>query len=446
MTLNGSQRSSPTMDDEPVRRGSFAKVCSAIDRELVSNFTPAFFVTIMGTGISANILNDFPYPAKWLRDVSFIYFALSAGFLGGTTILFILACNRDSTKLRLFNLDTTQSVFMGCYAMGYNTLVNYILSLVKHYKHGPIAIFVLWWVAAVLSLYTAWVTFYFSYVAKTHRYNSKHDLTLKSLNITFLLPVTTLTVVALSGNMFALLLPTLSLKVLTMTVCFVLWANGVVLAFIITTIFFYRLFIFKIPDTSLVFTMFLPIGYLGQAAYGILHLGNNIYTLVSQKPLSSHYFKFWQHPTNSDLVPHLIGSMVLFVCAFVGLILISFAYFQTFLAVVSVMSKSKPFARVPNTKVASRHGYIKYFKGFWSMTFPLGVQSLGNTEFYRVFGNGFVFFRAMGAVYGTASIVITTGCFFGLTFKFIKMVKEELESDDLKIVEKERDEDECESC
>lgn len=398
------------------------QIVERLDHKLVDNFHPAFFTSIMGTGIAANILSNFPYPAHWLVVCSYIMFGLAASLFIGTTVLMVMSCYRDPHQIVVLNIELSTSVFMGCYAMGFTTLVNYIYFLTKDKSYGPIVAFCLWWIAVILSLYTALITFYYSYVAKL----PNHDFDLKDMHITLLMPIVTLTVVASSGNVFALALPTLKLKVLTLVVTFILWSNAIVIAFIITTLYFYKLFVHKIPDTKMVFSSFLPVGFLGQGSYAILLFGNNCYQLIREVGVTSHYFKYLspQELEAQQVTSLIIGNCVIITSVLVGLLLVAFGYFMTFLLVISALSKIAPFTSQPNPEI-TKHGLIKFHRGFWSMTFPLGTMALGNTEIWRILGDGFVFFRVMGSIYATWVMLITIGCLAGVGYKLWRICIDE---------------------
>lgn len=445
-TPNGSHHTSPSGSCELPRLRSFLRrIIETLDTHLVENFTPAFFTTVMGTGISCNILSNFPYPGHWMVVCSYIMFGFCCVAFAVCTVLFVLCCLRHHERWYIYNLDIRQSVFMGCIAMGFTTIVNYIYFLVKDYRHGPIGAYVLWWVAVVLLMYTAFITFYFLYVAKFERSKHAPRLELRDLNITLLMPVVSLCVTSSLGNIIVPGLPTTHLKVLTLVCTFAMWAIAVTLAFMITTIYFQRLFIYKIPSTNMVFLMFLPIGFLGQALYAILSFAANCFELIRAEGLQPHWARFFPTEAADDRAALAVGALVMVVCGFAGLLLICFGYFMTFLAVVSTLSKLKPFARTPN-EAHTKHGVVKFFKGFWSMTFPMGTMSLGNHQFFVNFGDGFVFFRAMGAVYATATVGITVGCLVGFAYKAVKAMKEKKEEreEDKKEEREERKKEEIE--
>lgn len=200
----------------------------------------------------------------------------------------------------------------------------------------------------ILALYTAFIVFYSSFLAKQK--SKTNYLDPKDLHTTLLLPMVTLIVSASSANLFALELPSANLQIMTMIICYIMWSIGIMMATIIISVHYWRLFVFKIPPTNLVFTTFLPSGVCGQSSYFILLFGNNIYKLLVKHHdtlLSSHFLHIPDYVDISSVntleISISIGQVVLIITAMFGLFLLSFGYFYTYIAVVSCISKIPPF-------------------------------------------------------------------------------------------------------
>ncbi|CAL1202031.1 unnamed protein product [Candida parapsilosis] len=102
---------------------------------------------------------------------------------------------------------------------------------------------------------------------------------------------------------------------------------------------------------------------------------------------------------------------------------------MTFIAVVSIFSKIRPFATNPNTNHTNKYGLLKHHKGFWAMTFPLCTMSLSNTEVGKggVGNYPLLAFKVMGAVFAVAGIGVTIACLVGVAIYSYGIVKSELE-------------------
>ena len=105
------------------------------------------------------------------------------------------------------------------------------------------------------------------------------------LNATLLLPIVAITVVSSSGHSIELDLPHVHQTVLTMIVSFMLWSLSISMAFMVMTLYMWRLIIHKIPPTNLIMTSFLPVGFLGQSSYSIYLFGNNLNKFIPEELL-----------------------------------------------------------------------------------------------------------------------------------------------------------------
>lgn len=374
-----------------------ARFSKLVKHEFADNFTPVYYVSIMGTGISLNILYNFPYPAHWLRVCGNIMFGIAVVLLLTTTAMTIVSCSCHRERIRQYHADPTIAVFMGCYVMGYITIINFIHSLVGH-EH-IIFVWVLWWIAIFLSVYTAFVIVFFSFMSKANQ-----QFEPKNITATLLLPIVAITVVSSSGHMITPNLLTLQQKVITELFSLMLWMISIALAFIIIAIYFARLIIFKIPNTGLVFSSWLPVGFLGQSSYSIMLFGANMYQLIPDAYL---------------------GHSFLVTSALVSLFLLSFGYFMTFIAVCSILSKVKPFARKPNESFMTKSGLMKWNKSWWAMTFPCGTMSLSNFEISKgIVGNyPLPFFKIMSCIFAICLFSITIICLVGIVVYIYNCIK-----------------------
>lgn len=427
-----SSSGSSTRKSEAPRQLWWTRFYLEFDRRLLLGFTPAFFTSVMGTGISCNILYAFPYNAHWLRVCGLIMAVVAL-----VLFLFLLACfcaalSRRNGLWTKIHKDPAFAPPLGTLVMGYITLVNILHAITG--TSWIIAVWVLWWISVAGSLYTSFVTFYMCAVAKHS--SRRNFMEPASISMVLVLPVVTLTVAASLGNLVAPDLPRADLKIITMIVSFVMWAIAVLLAFIVVTVNFWKLFVYKIPATDQVFTMFLPIGFLGQGAYAVLLFGRNCVTLIMENAnhVSLSEYTSWLHSSAAENgvdmtgLLSLLATAILTVCTFMALMLISFGYFFTFVAVASLFSKMAPFSSKPNAKHIFRSegplrplsGFIRFNRGFWSMTFPLGTMALSNGAMHTLF-NGMKAFRVISVIYAVALFIITLGCLLGVAYRVVKI-------------------------
>lgn len=409
------------------------KLWEHIDARLISGFTPAYYASVMGTGISANILYNFEFPAHWLRVCGVIFAVVSLTFFLVLLALWVVALARNRDLFFRIHCDTAMAPFVGCFVMGFTSLVMFLNAVAG--EQWPTALWVLWWICTVLSFYAGFLTFFLSTIGKHRKSNNKLDAS--KISMTFLLPVVTLTVSSSCGELVTPHLHTTQQKITTMVVSFVMCAIAVVLAFIVVLVNFWRLFVHKIPNTAQVLTLFLPIGFLGQGAFAILLFGRNCVQLLmlnKDSVASSPYLSFLGiagplTAADASNVYIMMSTAIMTVCAVNALTLISFGYFFTFIALTSTFSKMLPFAKKPNpalvyTPAESRThkrfyiGFLRFHRGFWSMTFPLGTMALANNQLYSIF-NGFEAFRYIGAIYACILILITIICLCGVVYRAV---------------------------
>lgn len=415
---------------------AFGRLRHVVDQKLIKGFSPAFFVPVMGTGVSSDILYKFPYPARWLEICGYIMFGIAVLLFIGLLVCFIASIWRYPSKWTAYHFDPSVAPYMGALPMGFNTLVNFLYYLTG--SSWIIGIWVLWWISVAASLYTACVVFYGAFLAKRNLGPNYMDP--KELHATLLLPIVTLTVAASAGNLFVPDLPSVDLQLISMVVSYILWSNAISLAAIIITTYYWKLFVYKIPPTKLVFTSFLPVGVLGQGGFCIMLFGRNVKTLLLKHHstiFTSHYLIDSSGLDFSAVdtlgVSSSMGYAILIVTAMVCLFLVSFGYFSTYIAVVSCFSKVRPFTKNYNPNCTynppSDHfirrllkGLIVFNRTYWAMTFPLGTMALSNNELSKLFG-GLRAFRMMATIFSVALFVITLGCICGLIYKFFFFTK-----------------------
>ncbi|KAK6453593.1 putative malate permease [Scheffersomyces xylosifermentans] len=376
-------------------QGKFStRLTRLLRHELIDKFTPKYCVSVMGTGISANILYNFPYPAEWLKVCGIVMFGIASFLFVATTIMLVTCCCIHKERLYLYHVDHTVSVYTGSFVMGYITIVNFLNTIIG--EDHPILVWGLWWVAVAFSIYTTTIVVFFSYLSKVNKKFDLHDL-----DATILLPIVPVTVLSSCGHLITPNLSSLGDKVVTEIFCLMLWCLSIVLAFISITIYFYRLIIYKIPSTDIVFSSWLPIGFLGQSSYSILLFGANMHQLIPN--------------------PYL-GNSLLVVGCLAAIFLLSFGYFMVFVAVISLFTKIKPFAKTPNAQYVNRHGFITWNKDWWAITFPCGTMSLSNFEISKgLVGNyELKFFKVMSCAFAVGLFLITITSLIGIIIFILK--------------------------
>ncbi|KAK6457403.1 putative sulfite sensitivity protein [Scheffersomyces xylosifermentans] len=350
--------------------------------ELIDNFTPAYFSSVIGVAISANILHQFPFPSYWLKVLGVITGSFAIFLFVLTTTMFILNCCYHPEMIARYHYKPENSMFMATFVMAFITVVNFI-----HYILGGkyrIFVWVLWWIGVFITLYSSFILFFFTFFSKLNK-----EICLRDIDPTiFLLPVP-LVVAASCGHLISESLPSLYLQIVTEIVSFILWSFCFCLGLMLLPVVFARMILHKLPETSSVFAIFLPIGFVGQLSYSIAMFGWNMVRIIPDTNLAQ-----------------IFGVC----CGMTSMVLMSFGFFNTFLAIASVFSKIKPFAKNPNPGCNhERYGYIRWNKSAWSMNFPIGTMSLSTFENSRGLVGGYEikFFKYLSCIYGVALFLIT---------------------------------------
>jgi C4-dicarboxylate transporter/malic acid transport protein len=307
-------------------------------KNVIVNFTPSFFSINMGTGILSILLQTAPhqfYGEKYIGiALYFINIALFLLFLTFTICRNIMF----PWVIKLLLRHPTQCMFIGTLPMGLATIVNAtVLIVVPAYGDwAKMLSFVLWWIDVALTAVSVTAIPMLMFEA--------HKLTLQSMTAAWLLPIVPAVVAAASGGLLATVLPTALAKI-CIVVSFVLWGIGLGLSILILALYLHRIMIHSLPNAEVIVSAFLPLGPMGQGAYGIIQLGK-----ASRIALA-----------DSDLLNGTHTGEIIGTCAnLVGLMLWGFSLWWVCHGILSVT-----FRALSNK--------ITFNMGFWGFVFPIGT-------------------------------------------------------------------------
>lgn len=97
---------------------------------------------------------------------------------------------------------------------------------------------------------------------------SESERPLSSMTAVWLLPIVTCIVAASSGAIVAEILPNAQHALWTIIASYALWGIGVPLALMVMVIYLQRLTLHSLPPKTVMVSVFLPLGPLGQGGYG----------------------------------------------------------------------------------------------------------------------------------------------------------------------------------
>jgi tellurite resistance protein TehA-like permease len=191
---------------------------------------------------------------------------------------------------------------------------------------------------------------------------TKHDTRHETMTAAWLLPIVACVVAAASGGVVADILPP-KYALVTIVTSYVLWGMGIPLALVVMTIYFHRLAIHKLPPSEVIVSVFLPLGPMGQGAYGIMQLGK-----VAMKVFPETRTL---HPMAGEIL-YVLGWMI-------AIVLWGFGLVWLFFAVASITKSKFPFNM-----------------GWWGFTFPIGVFTMATISMGQELESAF--FKVLGTV------------------------------------------------
>ena len=160
---------------------------------------------------------------------------------------------------------SAQIMFLGTIPMGLATIINatVLIAVPRYGEWAKVIAQALWRIDVVLSVMTSFGVPFFMF--------QLHNLSLDKMTGAWLLPVVPTVVAAASGGLLATVLPP-GPAVNVAVVSYVLWGIGMGTSFMIMALYFHRLTIHHLPDAEVVVSAFLPLGPLGQGAFGLIQL------------------------------------------------------------------------------------------------------------------------------------------------------------------------------
>ena len=147
----------------------------------------------------------------------------------------------------------------------------------------------------------------------------------------WLLPIVATIVAAATGGIVANVLTNDQHALWTIVVSYILWGCGVPLAMFTMVIYFYRLTMHSLPPREVIVSVFLPLGPIGQGAFGIMTLGRDALKISER----------------TEFMPAVIepfGGRIFYVNGlFIGIVMWGFGIIWLFFALASITRSKFPF-------------------------------------------------------------------------------------------------------
>ncbi|KAG7098528.1 hypothetical protein E1B28_000467 [Marasmius oreades] len=341
-------------------------------KEIIRNFTPAWFTVIMGTGSISLLFNAFPYgkDANGMHIMALIFFFLNLTLFVLFTVISLARYALFPKVWPIMISHPLQSLYTGTFPMGATTLLNICVTLINE-KYGVggksflYVIWALWWLDVAISIICCW--------GMLHIMQTAHNHSLERMTAAWLLPVVTLIVASSTGGVLA---PALhkynpSSALVTQVFSMFMVIIGLSLSMMLLTVYMMRLIIHGLPRGATVISVFLPLGPMGQAGFSILIAGQYFATVF---PLKDGNSTILRSPAT--------GETMNVICTCIAFVLWSLCSMWFIFALLGMQQ-------------VLRGGRIPFKVPFWGLIFPNGVYanltiSLGTTfdsPFFRIYGS-----------------------------------------------------------
>lgn len=326
--------------------------------EAIRQFTPNWFAVVMGTGVLALAL------AQWPGDVPGLHL-LAEGVWLFNVLLFVLFTGLYTARWVLFFDEarrifghSTVSMFFGTIPMGLATLINGLLVFgLPRWGEGVVLLAeTLWWIDVAMALACGVLIPFLMFTRQEHR--------IDQMTAVWLLPVVAAEVAAASGGLLAPHLADAHSQLVMLVTSYILWAFSLPVAFSILTILLLRMALHKLPHENMAASSWLALGPIGTGALGMLLLGGDAPLIFAANDLPG------------------LGEVAAGVGVVAGITLWGFGLWWMLMALLIT-------ARYLRTG-------IPFNLGWWGFTFPLGVYALATLKLASLLSLGF--FTVFGCV------------------------------------------------
>lgn len=233
-----------------------------------------------------------------------------------------------------------QSLFLGCFPMGFATIINMMVFCCKQWGDWLIYLaWAFWWIDVWLSIATC--------IGMPFIVMHRHRPGLQNVTAALLLPIVPVIVASASGGIVAEALPNKDHAFTTIVTSYILWGIGQSCTVCVLALYFHRLTIHSIPPKEVIVSVFLPIGPLGQGGFGIQQLGK---VAANVLPETNAYGAIEKGAIRGAEVLYVLG-------VFLGMVMWGFGLVWVSFALISIMTVQR----------------FPFNMGWWGFTFPLGV-------------------------------------------------------------------------
>ncbi|REC97860.1 C4-dicarboxylate transporter/malic acid transport protein [Microbacterium sp. AG157] len=335
MTVSLAARtSSTTGDPAPSSRRLFRE----LERPglIVSNLTPNWFASIMGTGIVAVAAASLPVQFPGLRTGATVVWAVAALLLVALTVATGLHWVRYRSTAARHHLNPVLSHFYGAPPMALLTVGAGTLLLGKDWIGVPAAVaidWVLWSIGTLGGLVTAVLVPYLAFT----RHENKPDSAFGG----WLMPIVPPMVSASTGALLLPYTPAGQARETLLWSCYGFFGLSLIASLVVITLIWNRLAQHKVGAAGMVPTLWIVLGPVGQSITAVNLLASNAPTVVDAST----------------------ARALLVVALVYGFAMLGFALLWTVIALAVTIRTAKE--------------HLPFSLTWWSFTFPVGTCVTG---------------------------------------------------------------------
>ena len=303
---------------------------------IVSNLTPNWFASIMGTGIVAVAAASLPLQFPGLRIAATVVWAIAAVLLVALTIATVLHWIRYRSTAARHHLNPVISHFYGAPPMAFLTVGAGTLLLGKDWVGLPAAVtidWVLWTIGTIGGLLTAVLVPYLAFI----RHENKPDSAFGG----WLMPIVPPMVSASTGALLLPYAPAGQARETLLWSCYGFFGLSLVTSLVVITLIWNRLAHHKVGAAGMVPTLWIVLGPVGQSITAVNLLASNAPTVVDAST----------------------AHALLVVALVYGFAMLGFALLWTVIALA--------------VTVRTAREHLPFSLTWWSFTFPVGTCVTG---------------------------------------------------------------------
>jgi C4-dicarboxylate transporter/malic acid transport protein len=303
---------------------------------IVSNLTPNWFASIMGTGIVAVAAASLPLQFPGLRLAATVVWAIAAVLLVALTTATVLHWIRYRSTAAGHQLNPVISHFYGAPPMAFLTVGAGTLLLGKDWVGLPAAVtidWVLWTIGTIGGLLTAVLVPYLAFT----RHENKPDSAFGG----WLMPIVPPMVSASTGALLLPYAPAGQARETLLWSCYGFFGLSLITSLVVITLIWNRLAQHKVGAAGMVPTLWIVLGPVGQSITAVNLLASNAPTFVDAST----------------------AHALLVVALVYGFAMLGFALLWTVIALAITI------------RTAREH--LPFSLTWWSFTFPVGTCVTG---------------------------------------------------------------------